>query len=439
MKKMIALLLTASLMLALFGCATEPAETTIPTQLQEEQIRAFYEEFIEVDLSDPVRAIEEYVHYNDETIKAVAIDSVKGNYTTHYEILGLEKITDQLWAIELYIETSMDPQGFNAYNFVGEIDGVHKVIRGVNQIPQSLIGELDLDAYLPTEPAETIPETTVPETTLPQTPAESVNLNELIAGSDVELSVEGSAITLNEDGMTLELSTDSLLAYRNGYVAAVLKDIPTVIGGNVYVHEDFCNDFLCAEEAEQPSLFHGVLFFAEEILAAIDGPEASAFNQKVAADVLLPSSRGIETPNVDMLRVFSTSPLSGMPEILAQELERLGYENPEQYTYGEYSILSGAQTLAQAGISDDAETTVAEYQRRQRARDQQTALDELTEEQKAFAAEKGIELSDLTQLRKVFYGAYMEQTDEALKQALEEYYAMNLSALRDMAEADDKA
>lgn len=288
-----------------------------------------------------------------------------------------------------------------------------------------------------TAPTEPVPETTVPETTLPQPPAESVNLNDMIAASDITLSVEGAAIWLTEDGLTIELSTDSLLAYRNGYVAAVLKDMPTVIGGTVYVHEDFYEDFLCAEEAEQPSLFHGVLFFAEEILNAIDAPEASTFNQKVAAEVLLPTSMGIESPKVNMASVFSTSPLSGMAEILTQELEMLGYENPEQYTYGEYTILSGAQTLAQAGISHtDENMTVAEYQRWQLERDKQTARSNLTEEQKAFAAEKGIEMDDLSELEQIFYGAYMEQSDDALKQALEDYYAENISYLQDMSEAN---
>lgn len=131
------------IMLIIFaGCAHE-----IP---QKKQIKSFYEEFIEVDLLDPVRAIEEYEHYNDETLKAVAIDSVKGNYTTHNEILSLEKITDQLWVIELYIETRMNPEGFNVYHFVGEINGTYKVMRSVRSIPQVLIGDLNLDAYLPT-------------------------------------------------------------------------------------------------------------------------------------------------------------------------------------------------------------------------------------------------------------------------------------------------
>ena len=158
MKKTITMSLAALMLLTLCACGPEQVETTTPTTIggfiqienHENQIRDFYEEFIQLDLTDPARAIEEYVYYNDEAIKSIAIDSVEGNYTTHYEILGLEKITDQLWAIELYIETSMDPEGFTAYNFVGEIDGAYKIMRSVNQIPQPLIGDLNLDAYLPT-------------------------------------------------------------------------------------------------------------------------------------------------------------------------------------------------------------------------------------------------------------------------------------------------
>lgn len=135
------ILLCSFLFLTFAGCGQNQPEA---------EIRAFYEEFIQVDLADPLRAIEEYVYYNDEVTKAVAIDSIKGNYTTHYDILSLEKITDQLWAIELYIETSMDPEGFTAYNFVGKIDGAYKIIRGIDQIPKSLSQNLNFDAYLPT-------------------------------------------------------------------------------------------------------------------------------------------------------------------------------------------------------------------------------------------------------------------------------------------------
>lgn len=292
-------------------------------------------------------------------------------------------------------------------------------------------------------------ENTVPETTSPQIPDGSVCLDQMIEGSDIEMTCEGQKIVLSEDGLTVELSTDSLLVYREGYVAAVLKDIPMVIGENVYVHEDFYKDFLCAEEAEQPSLFHGVLFFAEEILAAIDAPEASAFNQKVAAEVLLPSSMGIELPHVDMGRAFQNRLLSEYPDVLAQELAGLGYENPTGYTYTEYAILSGAQTLAQAGITADMAAgieydpnmTVSEYYR-ELALLSGSVWDGLTDAEKEFVTEQQIELDDWRYLHREFdrqyQGEYMNQPEETLRETLIGYYEFDLSYLRSMTESDSE-
>lgn len=284
-----------------------------------------------------------------------------------------------------------------------------------------------------TAPMETtIPETTVPETTLPQAPAESVCLDQMIEGSDITITREGETILLSEDGLTVELATDSLLVYRDGFVAAVMKSMPVIIGGNVYVHEDFYTGFLCKEDDPQPSLFHGVLFFPEEILSAIEAPDASAFNQKVAAEVMLPTSMGIEAPHVDMDRVFQATPLAEYPEILAAELAGLGYADASAYTYSEYAILSGAQALAQAGISNSNETTVAEYTQRQRSKAKQQFIDGLSEEEKAFAAEKQITFTDLAELQKAYPDGYMDRSDDSLKSALEGYYATDIAFLRDM-------
>lgn len=129
-------------LLMLFGCAQENQEQM--------KIRTFYQEFSELNLVDPALAIENYVHYEDETIKSIALASIEGDRTIDYEILKLDKISDTLWAVEVYVETTMQPDGFTAYNFVGEIDGTYKIMRGVNQIPQNLIQNHDLGAYIPT-------------------------------------------------------------------------------------------------------------------------------------------------------------------------------------------------------------------------------------------------------------------------------------------------
>lgn len=297
-----------------------------------------------------------------------------------------------------------------------------------------------------TEPVQTtvpVEETTVPETTLPQPPAGTVSLGEMIAGSDMELTVEEGTITLSEDGLTVELTTDSKLVSREGYVVAVLAKRPLIIGQDVYVQEDFFHDFLCRDndfrtdgDQIRPSLFNGVKFFAGEILDALKEPETAAFHQKLLAQVLLPGSMGIETPNINNDRVFQTQPLFEYSQVFIQELTDLGYEDAALFTYSEYEVLSGAQTLAQAGISSDYQTTVAEYTWQQREQSWNQFVNGLSDEEKAFAQAKQITLSDLLRLDRVFYGGYMDQSDDALRDALEEYYAAALGYLESLSQGN---
>ena len=59
----------------------------------------------------------------------------------------------------------------------------------------------------------------------------------------------------------------------------------------------------------------------------------------------------------------------------------------------------------------------------------------LSEEQKAFAAEKKLETSDMWHLQRVFdqvnWGDFMKETDETLRATLEEYYETDITFLRD--------
>ena len=131
----------------------------------------------------------------------------------------------------------------------------------------------------PTETAEVIEETQSP------VPEGMVCLEDVIAGSDIVMTVEGEKITLEEDGLVLELSTQWKLGHRNGYAVAALQSAPQILEGKVYVEEWFCKYFLGAEELEQPTLFHQIQFFAGEILEAIEEPEASEFNRKLIQQV----------------------------------------------------------------------------------------------------------------------------------------------------------
>lgn len=297
-----------------------------------------------------------------------------------------------------------------------------------------------------TLPESSVPETTVPEATIPNTPNGYVSVNEMIVGTDITLSMDGASIFLSEDGLTVELVPDSKLVYRNGYVMAAMKRAPIVKGEYVFIHEDFCRDFLCKEGSDGISLFYGVFFFPEEILAVIDAPDGSVLHQKIAAEVLLPTSMGIEIPHVNMNRAFQYQPLSQYPAVLSQELEGMGYQNVSEYTYTEYSIISGSQTLARAGFSPgstgdipfDPDMTVWEYHKLTSQKSKQDYLDIITEEQRIFAQEKGLEMEDMWHLQSVFdnayWGDYMKESDETLRAALVAYYEADVSYLRDLIE-----
>ena len=258
-------------------------------------------------------------------------------------------------------------------------------------------------------PTTVVPTTVPPETTLPPdyhlTSTGHVRLDQLLEGTAISASVEDEKIILSEDGLVLELAVGSQWVHRDGYVIAGMMSHPRIHDGVIYVHLNAFQNLFLGEWAEM-SLFHGIPFFGDEILDALDQPDASVFNQKLLAEVLLPASMEIDIPHVDMGRAFDIKPLSILPEILSDDLEGRGFSNPGDYTYGEYTILTG-EAKYWSGPSDDY----------------------FDEEERAFAAEKGITLTDLYDLYRYFYGAMMVQSDETLKQVLEEYYTTDLQFL----------
>ena len=246
------------------------------------------------------------------------------------------------------------------------------------------------------------------------------------------VETDGENIMLSEEGLILWLNLNSRQILRKGYIVGMMKAEPKIIDGKIYLPEDFYENFLKGD-TQRLSLFHGALFFPEEVLEALEHPEASKFNSRLLEAVLLPSSMNIETPHVDVSRVFNRRPLSEYPEILRQELENLGYTDVEQYTYSEYEVLSGAQTLAQAGISKDTTTTVAEYRKKQQDESWSNFITELSDTEREFAEAKHIALkNDLNTLRKHFYRDHMSQTDEALRQVLQEHYEFDLEYIKSL-------
>jgi len=297
-----------------------------------------------------------------------------------------------------------------------------------------------------TEPSvETTEATEATEETKSPVPEWMVCLDDVIAGSDILMTVDGNRIVLEEDGLVLELSTHWDLVHRDGYVVAAMRRAPMIWDGKVYVNERFCNDTLGVGELEKPTLFHQIRFYAGEILDAIDAPEASEFNRKLLQQVLLPTSMGIEAPHVDMLRYFHEDSLADYPDVLKAELASMGYGHAFLYVYGEYQVISDSKMMDRNFIKSVRESapefedvplesmTVGEYSKLRREMDQIIAYEEMTEEQRTFSEEKGITLGDIARLRKVFYSDYMNQSDDVLRAALEDYYQTDINYLKDAA------
>lgn len=275
--------------------------------------------------------------------------------------------------------------------------------------------------------------------------AKYFRISELEGLSDITVTELNDTICLAEDGLEVCLSANSRYVFRNSCVVAVLNTEPVFLNGEWYISVDFYDDFLCKDDAEKPSLFNGSMYFASEVLAAIYGTGNDVFSQKLLNEVSLPTSLGISELHIDMDRIFITTPLSEYSSELISEMKHLGIENPEQLAYSEYAVISGAQTLESAGMSDLLDKspelsaydptimTVAEYSEWQRKEADAQFEESLSAEAKQFAEEKEISISDLKYLNRYFYGSYIEKDDEELRGALMKHYEVDVSYLRSLA------
>lgn len=269
-----------------------------------------------------------------------------------------------------------------------------------------------------TVPPTTVPPTTVPpETTEPAIPDTYLCLDEMIAGSDITITLEGTDIILEENGLIVNMSADSKKLTRNFDLTGIMKDVARIKDGLVYIHGDSFRYFFCKEGSDEVSLFHGSLFYVVEVLDALMHPDESEFNRKLAENVCLPGSMGVEVPRLNEDRIY----LEGIwDNTYYWEAQSYGY--PEANTQSEFVLIMNARTLKEAGLSDtDDVTTVGEYKRTHIEWDER-----MSEEDIAFFTEKGILNEDYWFLYQWFHGQFKNASDEKLIEALETCYRAEL-------------
>ena len=134
--------LVAALLVLTLLCACTPAPSP------EDEIRAFYTEYVEAAKKDRVSAATKYVHFEDERMREAAKMS-SNNTLLLTDILSIEQLSENLWVLEIYYESAAVPDGDTAYHFVGMIDGERKVMRNWENVPAELAQDIDFTKYMP--------------------------------------------------------------------------------------------------------------------------------------------------------------------------------------------------------------------------------------------------------------------------------------------------
>lgn len=315
-----------------------------------------------------------------------------------------------------------------------------------------MVGCTFTGAVDPSEPEETTPPTETiapPETTEPTIPTTSpdtnlkviphgyMELQEAISGTNITMTVEGDLVYLQEDGLTLTLVNGSRYVYREGYLMAVMNRGLKVEDGAVFIHEDFYPDFLYCADTDTVSLFHGCAFFSTEVMQALEAPVMTEYVRKLLAEVTQPASMGITIPRLEPGRVIQTSREFTAPYGMKDDFTAMGIPVRYTITYTENQILEDSKSVADAGITNSMRTypeladvspsdmTVGQFREWQRAYLNRHGYEELTDERKAFLAEKQIHYYDHHTLMEFFAWGYIERTDEELRSALEQAYSVD--------------
>lgn len=134
------------------GCAQEKAGT-VPKDMEE-----IYNQFIEAFTTGTYEDLAPYLHFEIEEYREMTEEFYDN--ICNPRLISWEKIQDDLWVANTYVEQRNIPEGEIANYFVGRIDGELKVMIGVFQVPKDLAGDADLSRFI--APDELIPGEFIP-------------------------------------------------------------------------------------------------------------------------------------------------------------------------------------------------------------------------------------------------------------------------------------
>ena len=127
-----------AIMILFTACSQDPATR---------KAEAFYREYIHVLRNDRANAINHCVHYEDPFLYRAAVADVNVPYYC-FEMRGIIKLSDSLWAVNAYVESAYRDEGYMIVNYVGILDGRYQVMVNEEQIPPGLKKDANLGAVI---------------------------------------------------------------------------------------------------------------------------------------------------------------------------------------------------------------------------------------------------------------------------------------------------
>lgn len=120
------------------------------TQPAQKDAQTFYIEYLEALKCDPQAGME-YRHYEDPEAKELAIAHTQK--LLDYEIIRMEKLSDNLWEVILFSKTEEFSEGVYGANYIGIIDDQYYVMTSSRQIPESLKEGIEIEPFAPSGPS----------------------------------------------------------------------------------------------------------------------------------------------------------------------------------------------------------------------------------------------------------------------------------------------
>ncbi len=146
-RKLLCIMLIGLLVLCIFsGCQAEEVTDTKPYDSAYYNVSQFFMQYLESMMHDPVKAAQA-CYFEDESERELFVQSAQDHPILSYEIIRFEKLSDDLWVIELCSVNKMHPNGVNYVNYVGIVDNNMLVYRNKKNLPSALTEGLEIEDY----------------------------------------------------------------------------------------------------------------------------------------------------------------------------------------------------------------------------------------------------------------------------------------------------